>query len=167
MKADRIIGVDPGLNATGIGIVERDDRKRPVAVYSGTIKPARNLPVQMRLLTLQESIRDLIRRFEPACMAVEEAFYHKNIKSTLILGQARGAALLAAAEARLDVLELSPKSVKLAAVGHGSAAKVQVAAMVIQILRLEQTPGSADACDALAVGLAALNRIDLPKAVAR
>jgi crossover junction endodeoxyribonuclease RuvC len=165
LRADRIIGIDPGLNATGIGIVERDARKRPVAIYFGTIKPTRTLPIQLRLLALQESIRELIGRFEPGCMAVEEAFYHKNIKSTLVLGQARGAALLAAAEARLNVMEISPKSVKKAAVGNGSAAKVQVAAMIVSILQLDKTPESTDACDALAVALAALNRVDLPSAV--
>jgi crossover junction endodeoxyribonuclease RuvC len=167
LKADRILGIDPGLNVTGIGIVERGGDRRPCAVYAAALRPPRGGTVPQRLLCLVEGVRKVIQDFDPALMAIEEAFYHKNIKSTLLLGQARGAALLAAAEAGLGVVELSPKSVKLAAVGHGAAAKVQVAAMITRILGLERTPDSADACDALAVALAALNRVDLPAGVAR
>jgi crossover junction endodeoxyribonuclease RuvC len=167
LKAERILGIDPGLNVTGIGIVERDGLRRPRAVYAGSLCPPRGMSTPERLLFLVKGIRKVIGDFEPCLVAVEEAFYHKNIKSTLLLGQARGAALLAAAEAGLEVMELAPKSVKLAAVGHGAAAKVQVAAMITRILGLEHTPDSADACDALAVALAALNRVDLPGAVAK
>jgi len=167
LKADRIIGIDPGLNTTGIGIVEKDENDRPVAIYCGTIRPSNRLSIEQRLLVLQRGIRELIAAHKPVCLAVEEAFYHKNVKAALALGQARGAALLAAAESSLKVIELSPKTVKLAAVGNGAAAKEQVAAMIGTLLGMDEPPTSPDACDALAVALAALNRIDLPEGVAR
>jgi crossover junction endodeoxyribonuclease RuvC len=162
LKPDRIIGIDPGLNITGVGIVEKDADERPHAVYSGTIRPPRHLPIEQRLLVLERGIKELIAEYRPVCLAIEEAFYHKNIKAAMTLGQARGAALLAAAESCLDVIELSPKTVKMAAVGTGGASKEQVGSMVVTLLRLSDTPDSPDACDALAVALAALNRINLP-----
>jgi crossover junction endodeoxyribonuclease RuvC len=165
LKTERIIGIDPGLTATGVGIVTLDSRQQPTAVYAGTICPSRTHSTPQKLLTLRTSILELIERFEPTCLAVEETFYHKNVKSALALGQARGAALIAAAEAGIDVVELSPKTVKQAAVGTGGAAKTQVAAMVTALLRLDAPPDSPDACDALAVALAALNRRFLPAGV--
>lgn len=165
MRADRIIGIDPGLNTTGIGIVEKDEDDRPRAVYAGTLKPAAKLPIEQRLLALERGIKELIQEYRPVCLAVEETFYHKNVKAALALGQARGAALLAAAESSLKVIELSPKTVKMAAVGTGGAAKAQVAVMIGALLNMKEPPKSPDACDALAVALAALNRIDLPAEV--
>ena len=96
---------------------------------------------------------------------MEETFYHKNVKSALILGQARAAVLIAAAAAEVDVMELSPKTVKQSVVGNGAASKQQVAKMVATILNLSRPPESLDACDALAIALAALNRSRLPEAV--
>lgn len=165
MAADRIIGIDPGLNITGVGIVEKDAHDRPCAVYSGTIRPSNKLPIEQRLLVLEQAIKELIKEYRPVCLAVEETFYHKNVKAALALGQARGAALLAAAESNLKVIELSPKTVKMAAVGTGGAAKAQVAVMIGALLGMDEPPKSPDACDALAVALAALNRIDLPEEV--
>lgn len=167
MKAERVIGIDPGLHTTGIGIVARDESGRPLAIYSGTIRPPRNSTTPARLLAIVRGIRELIAEHQPDCLAIEEAFYHKNVKSAMALGQARGAALLAAAEAGLRVMELSPKTVKQSAVGTGAAAKQQVAAMIAAILRLPEPPESPDACDALAVALAAFNRSRLPEEVCR
>ncbi len=162
LKPDRVLGIDPGLVATGVGIVTFDEHERPRALYSGTIRPPRGETIAKRLYHLQIRIGEVISEFQPDCVAVEEAFYHKNVKSALILGQARGAALAAAAAADLDVMELSPKTVKQAAVGTGGAAKEQVAAMVVALLQLDNPPDSADACDALAVALAALHRRAIP-----
>jgi crossover junction endodeoxyribonuclease RuvC len=167
LRAERVIGIDPGLHTTGIGIISRDDSDRPQVVYSGTICPPRNSATPARLLAIVRGIRELIAEHQPDCLAIEEAFYHKNVKSAMALGQARGAALLAAAEAGLRVMELSPKTVKQSAVGTGAAAKQQVAAMIAAILRLPEPPESPDACDALAVALAAFNRSRLPEEVCR
>jgi crossover junction endodeoxyribonuclease RuvC len=167
LKAERVIGVDPGLYTTGVGIVARDEAERPVAIYSGTIRPPRQSDTPARLLAIMRGIRELIAQYEPDCLAIEEAFFHKNVKSAMAIGQARGAALVAAAEANLQVLELSPRTVKQSAVGTGAAAKEQVAAMITAILRLPEPPESSDASDALAVALAALNRSRLPDEVCR
>ena len=165
MKPDRVVGIDPGLSATGVGIVERDSDGRYQVVYIDTIKTPKTASTAQKLHIICTGIRGLIEQHRPVCLAVEETFYHKNVKSALALGQARGAALLAAAEADLDVMELSPKTVKQAAVGTGSAAKHQVGVMITAILQLPEVPESPDACDALAVALAALNRRALPAEV--
>jgi crossover junction endodeoxyribonuclease RuvC len=165
LKPDRVIGIDPGLSATGIGIVERDADGQYQTLHIDTIKPPGTASTAQKLHFICKSIRRLIEIHKPDCLAVEETFYHKNVKSALALGQARGAALLAAAEASLDVMELSPKTVKQAAVGTGGAAKHQVGVMITAILQLPEIPKSPDACDALAVALAALNRRALPAEV--
>jgi len=160
-----VVGIDPGLSATGVGIVDRDEDGRYQAVHIDTIKTPRTASTAQKLHIICKHIRGLIEIHEPDCLAVEETFYHKNVKSALALGQARGAALVAAAEANLDVIELSPKTVKQAAVGSGGAAKHQVGVMITAILKLPDIPDSPDACDALAVALAALNRRALPAEV--
>jgi crossover junction endodeoxyribonuclease RuvC len=165
LKASRVIGVDPGLGTTGIGIIECDTAKQICMLHYQTISPDRKLPLHKRLLIIQNGVSDLIATFQPDALAVEETFYHKNVKSALTLGQARAAVLLAAAAAEIDVMELSAKTVKQSVVGTGGAAKQQVAAMVASILKLPEPPNSLDACDALAIALAALNRSHLPEAM--
>lgn len=165
MTTDRVIGIDPGLSITGVGVVERDSTGRYRALHLGVILPAREISPALKLRHICREIQALVSRFEPHCLAVEETFYHKNVKSALALGQARGAALVAAAECGLEVMELSAKTVKQAAVGSGNAAKEQVAAMITALLGLPEMPASKDACDAAAVALAALARRALPEAV--
>jgi crossover junction endodeoxyribonuclease RuvC len=165
LTADRVIGVDPGLTTTGVAVLECDETGRCRALHIGTIHPPRRLEPAEKLRHLCQEIQALIRLHRPACLAVEETFYHKNVKSALALGQARGAAMVAAAECGLGVMELSAKTVKQAAVGTGGAAKEQVAAMITVILGLSEVPASMDACDAAAVALAALHRRALPEAV--
>lgn len=167
MTADRVIGIDPGLSTTGVGVVERDAQGRYRALHVGTLHPPRQATAAVKLKHISRGIQELIIRYAPHCLAVEETFYHKNVKSALALGQARGAALLAAAECDLEVMELSAKTVKQAAVGRGGAAKEQVAVMITKLLGLSEVPPSPDACDAAAVALAALHRRALPEAVRR
>lgn len=167
MTADRVIGIDPGLSTTGVGVVERDAEGRYRALHVGTIRPPRQATSAVKLKHICRGIQEMIARFAPQCLAVEETFHHKNVKSALALGQARGAALLAAAECNLDVMELSAKTVKQAAVGQGGAAKEQVAVMITKLLGLPEVPKSPDACDATAVALAALHRRALPEAIRR
>jgi crossover junction endodeoxyribonuclease RuvC len=165
LTSDRVIGIDPGLSVTGVGVVEQDSTGRYRALHVGVIQPPRRHTTAMKLRHLSREIQALVSRFEPHCLAVEETFYHKNVRSALALGQARGAALVAAAECGIEVMELSPKTVKQAAVGTGSAAEEQVAVMITSLLGLPEVPASRDACDALAVALAALHRRALPEAV--
>lgn len=159
----RIIGVDPGLGTTGVGVIECDTRKNLQMLHSHTISSNSKIPLPRRLLIIQDGIREIIETYHPDSLAVEETFYHKNVKSALILGQARAAVLLAAAAADVEVMELSPKTVKQSVVGNGAASKQQVARMVASILKLSNPPKSLDACDALAIALAAMNRSRLPQ----
>ncbi len=161
----RIIGVDPGLGTTGVGVIERDTRNNLQMLHSHTISSDAKTPLPQRLLIIQDGIRNIIDMYNPDSLAVEDTFYHKNVKSALLLGQARAAVLLAAAAAEVEVMELSPKTVKQSVVGNGAASKQQVAKMVASILKLSNPPKSLDACDALAIALAAMNRSRLPRAV--
>jgi crossover junction endodeoxyribonuclease RuvC len=105
------------------------------------------------LRTIYEALLALIARYRPACAAVESLFYARNVRSALTLGQARGVALLAAVQGSLPVFEYTPREVKAAVTGYGSAEKEQVQGMVSRLLRLPDLPGSLDATDALALAI--------------
>lgn len=124
-----VIGVDPGSRITGWGLVERRDREI-VYVGSGIIRPPGRSAVPERLLAIKRGLTEVIARFHPEVLAVEDVFMAKNPKSTVTLGEARGIVLLAAAEAEIPVFEYSTREVKMSVVGAGGAHKSQVAAMV-------------------------------------
>ena len=146
----RILGIDPGSRFTGFGIIDVQG-DRAVAVHSGVIKTgAGEFPE--RLGVIFRGIRKLVTEYRPTEVAVENVFVSKNASSALKLGQARGAAISAAICEELSVSEYSPRSVKQAIVGKGSADKVQVQHMVCVLLQLSETPPE-DAADALAVAL--------------
>jgi len=154
----RIIGVDPGLASTGVGIIEpRRPGDEPGAefrlVHSENIKPPSRADLPLRLLFIHERLVDLIRRFDCRTMAVEDQFYGPNAQTALKIGQARGAALLAAAACGLPVVLYPPARVKLAVVGNGQASKEQVRHLVEQILNATTLPPGMDCSDALAVAL--------------
>jgi len=146
-----VIGLDPGLQKTGWGVIEADgNRLRHVA--NGTVKSSASEPLAARLVQLYEALAEVIAFHRPAEAAVEETFVNVNPQSTLKLGQARGVVLLVAARSGLPVAEYAARFVKKAIVGVGAADKAQVAAMVERLL-----PGCAisgpDAADALAVAI--------------
>ena len=146
----RILGIDPGSRFTGFGIIEvNGDRVTPV--HQGVIKAGTG-EFPQRLGIIFSGIKDLIEEYAPDEMAIETVFVSKNAGSALKLGQARGAAVCAAISLGLPVAEYSPRSVKQAVVGRGSADKVQVQHMITVLLRLKERP-SEDAADALAVAL--------------
>ena len=151
----RVLGIDPGTSVTGYGVVETGNGAPGLGrlVECGVIRFARRRPLPDRLAELHDGITDLIKRHQPAALALENAFYHKNVRTTLVLGHARGVVLLAAAQARLDIAEYAPATVKKTVVGAGGAGKGQVAAMVARLLRLKQAPHPADAADGVAVAL--------------
>lgn len=120
-------------------------------VEAGTIKPDRSGDIGARLRHISDGILDVIGRCGPAAAAVENVFHHKNAKSALMLGQARGAAIVAASSAGLPVFEYSALQVKQAVVGYGKAEKGQVQKMLPALLEKYTPPGSADAADAIAV----------------
>lgn len=151
MTTVRILGIDPGLRVTGFGVIEKTgSRLRYVA--SGCVRTDDQLPLPERLSTLLHEIGQVIATHRPQQGAVEQVFVNVNPQSTLLLGQARGAAICALVAADLPVAEYTALQVKQAVVGHGKAAKQQVQAMVKQLLNLSGDPG-ADAADALACAI--------------
>ncbi|MCT2531195.1 crossover junction endodeoxyribonuclease RuvC [SAR92 clade bacterium H921] len=146
----RIIGIDPGSRRTGYGIIDMVGSKINY-VTSGIIRlPEKSLP--QRLHIIFDGVSQIIGQYKPKHMGIEEVFLAHNPSSALKLGQARGAAIVAAGNAGLDVGEYSARSVKLAVVGTGSADKSQVKMMIVQLLRLSEAP-TEDAADALAVAI--------------
>jgi crossover junction endodeoxyribonuclease RuvC len=151
----RVLGIDPGTSVTGYGVVETGNGAPGLGrlVECGVFRFARRKSLPDRLAELHDEITGLIKRLQPATLALEDAFYHKNVRTTLVLGQARGVVLLAAAQAHLTIAEYAPATVKKSVVGAGGAGKGQVGAMVARLLRLTRAPHPADAADGVAVAL--------------
>ena len=147
-----LLGLDPSLRGTGYGVI-RLDRPHPVALAHGTIVCAAAWPHSRCLANISQGIRDVLRRFQPNVCVVEGLFFAQNLQTAIVMGEARGAALAAIAEAGLEIYELSPRKVKQAIVGYGAAQKLAVAKMVQRTLHLSEPP-SPDAADALALALA-------------
>lgn len=146
----RIVGVDPGSRATGYGVIESaGGRSRCIA--HGVIRLDQDTLPQ-RLLALLQELRQLLLEHRPQEVAMEEVFVRRNVASALVLGQARGAAICAVAEAGLPLHEYAPASIKLAVAGNGRAEKPQIQQMVKVLLNLPAAP-TADAADALACAL--------------
>ncbi len=143
----RILGIDPGLRLTGFGVIEHRSAKLTY-VASGVIRvPDGELP--MRLATIYAQVREVVATYSPDIAAVEKVFVNVNPHSTLLLGQARGAAIAALASSGLPVTEYTALQIKQAVVGYGRATKEQIQAMMVRLLALPGAP-SADAADALA-----------------
>ena len=151
MATVRILGIDPGLGITGYGVVEKEG-SRLAYVASGRVRSDERQPLAERLSTILVGLAEVIETFAPAEVAVERVFVNVNPHSTLLLGQARGAAICAAVLARLPVAEYSALQVKQAVVGQGRAKKEQVQEMVKRLLALPGYPGE-DAADALACAI--------------
>ncbi len=147
----RVLGIDPGSERTGFGVIESAGRNHRVVEF-GAVHSGRG-PFPERLVKIEHGLSEVITRTAPDVVAVEEAFHAANVKSALKLGHARGVAILAAARSGLPVFEYSPLEVKSATVGYGRAEKHQVQEMVRMLLRLKETPKPFDAADALAVAI--------------
>jgi crossover junction endodeoxyribonuclease RuvC len=146
-----LLGIDPSLRGTGYGVVQMD-RRQPRALAHGTIRASAGWERSRCLVQIAHTLRDVIQRHRPTVCVIEGLFYAQNMQTALILGEARGACLFAAAEAGLEIYELAPRKVKQAIVGHGAAQKLAVAKMVQRLLQLSEPPAS-DAADALALAL--------------
>lgn len=147
-----VIGIDPGTANTGFGVV-RTTGERMFALDGGVIETEANLPVARRLAKLHDSLGELIRWHEPKAMALEELFFGKNVGSALSVGEARGAALVAAAKHEVPCFDYTPQAVKKAVCGSGSADKRQVQRMVASLLGLPEPPAPDHAADAFAVAI--------------
>jgi len=148
----RVLGIDCGTERTGWGVIDSDGKSHQL-IGAGVIETRRERPLPARLLVIMTGLREVIREYGPSVAAVEDVFFSANARSALKLAQARGAALVAAAEAGLDVGEYTPSQIKSSVVGYGRADKRQVQRMVKSILRLTREIPSADASDALAAAI--------------
>ena len=151
-----ILGIDPGIADTGYGIIREESGKLSCLTY-GTIKTLSTQNLSERLAVLNVELDKIIKKYQPQAAAIEQLFFNKNVRTALIVGQARGVALLTLVNNNLPITEFTPSQVKQAVSSYGKASKAQVQKMVKMILKLEKLPQPDDAADALAVAICALN----------
>lgn len=151
----KVLGIDPGTATVGYGVVERgrDAARMLRLVECGIIRTGPKDSLARRLQIIHEGLTELLQRHQPDVLAVEGIFYATNVRTTVVLGHARGVILLAGEEAGVMVAEYSPALVKKSVVGRGAARKPQVGYMVAKLLKLEAPPSPPDAADAVAVAL--------------
>jgi crossover junction endodeoxyribonuclease RuvC len=147
-----ILGVDPSLRGTGYGVI-RLTKPHPQTLAHGTIACPATWEHSRCLVKIAETLREVLRQHHPSVCVVEGLFFAQNLQTALIMGEARGAAMVVVAEAGVDIFEIAPRKVKQAIVGYGAAQKSAVAKMVQRLLNLS-TPPAPDAADALALALA-------------
>ncbi len=147
------LGIDPGIATTGYGIIKEEQDGRLTTLKFGVIQTSANLSQADRLVQLHQQISEIILLHQPDMGAVEKLYFERNVKTAINVGQARGVALLAMAEAKLTIGEYTPLEVKQAVVGYGGADKKQVQQMVKTILELDVIPHPDDAADALAIAI--------------
>lgn len=148
----RVFGIDPGSVRTGYGCVETDGSRHRLIACGALATPA-GAALPERLEFIHDGLMRLLRAHRPVCVAIENLFHARNVRSALVLGHARGVAVLAAVQAGLPVVEYTPAEIKLAVVGYGRAEKAQLQHMVKLLLRLDTAPTPHDAADALAVAI--------------
>ncbi|HAD82778.1 MAG: crossover junction endodeoxyribonuclease RuvC [Candidatus Edwardsbacteria bacterium RIFOXYD12_FULL_50_11] len=158
-----ILGIDPGSQTTGYGVLESDGRNRKV-VALGCLKARPGVSLSVRLGVIYAGLQGVLEQYQPDEVAVEATFYGKNVHSALVMGHARGVCLLAVQQAGCQLFEYSPLEVKKSVVGQGRAGKGQVGFMIRAMLGLRATP-SEDAADALAVAVCHLQRRTLMQLV--
>lgn len=148
-----VLGIDPGTAVTGYGLVRSEQNQRYSLVECGVIRTQAKEALPVRLEEIYEGISELLKRHSPDVLACEDIFYARNVKTTVVLGHARGVILLAARHAGVSIVEYAPAEIKKAVVGVGNATKEQVQYMVTRLLRLKSAPQPADAADGVATAL--------------
>jgi crossover junction endodeoxyribonuclease RuvC len=162
----RVLGIDPGSAATGYGVVEVRDRSL-ISIAHGVITTSSRQTFPLRLQVIHQTLQAVIGQHRPGCAVLEGIFFAKNVRSALQLGQARGAALVAAVGAGLEVFEYSPLEVKSAVTGYGRASKTQVQRMVGSLIDLSSGLPATDATDALALAICHIHGMGLQKRMAK
>jgi crossover junction endodeoxyribonuclease RuvC len=163
----RVLGIDPGSQVTGWGVVEGDAYGRSYRLIEfGVVRLAAGSTFPSRLLKISRALDEIIGRLKPDACAIEEAFLATNPKVTLKLGQVRGVALLAAEAAALEIGEYSPRSIKQTVAGYGNAEKRQVQEMVRLLLSLPSIPEPHDAADALAAAICHFHHAGINQTIA-
>ena len=148
----RVLGLDPGTATTGFGIVEGGNDRLRLVEYGAIITPP-SQPMPERLRSIYLKLTDLFAQYRVEAVSVEKLFFNRNVTTALSVGQARGVALLAAANATVPVFEYTPLEVKQALIGYGRATKDQIQQMVRMVLELDHAPHPDDAADALAIAI--------------
>ena len=157
-----VLGIDPGTATTGYGVVKGDRLGLIALVECGVIRTRARDPLSSRLREIYDGVTELIGRHRPDTLCVEDVFYAKNVRTTVVLGHARGVILLAGEQAGLTVHELPPAEIKKAVVGSGGATKEQVQFMLARLLRLKAVPQPSDAADGVAAALACVMAARVP-----
>lgn len=157
-----VLGVDPGTAQTGYGVVRGDGTRPPTLVECGVIRTRARDPLPVRLRDIYDGICELLDRHRPDAMAVEDVFYARNVRTTIVLGHARGVVLLAGEQRAVAMYEYPPAEIKKAIVGRGAASKEQVQFMVTRLLRLKSAPQPADAADGVAAALSCVMGARVP-----
>jgi len=152
----KVLGIDPSLRSTGYGLIEYTDKEYAVLAY-GTIKPHKNNLFHYKLNEIKIKLEELFGMYHPEEVAIENTFYAQNVKTALILGQVRGAALIAIASQHLPLFEYSPLEIKKAVTGYGQADKTQVSLMIRTLLHIEDNQMETDASDALGTAYCHMN----------
>ena len=158
----KVLGVDPGTAVLGYGVVESAPGHHPRLLECGILTTRARDPLPARLRVIYDGITALVSRHRPDALAVETAFYGRNVRTAVVLSHARGVILLAAELAGVEVAEYSPALIKKTIVGRGAALKPQVGYMVAQLLRLKESPTPEDAADGAAVAITHLMIADRP-----
>jgi crossover junction endodeoxyribonuclease RuvC len=157
-----VLGIDPGTAATGFGVVSGEPYGSLRLIDCGVIRTTARDPLPVRLQELYDDVRGLIARYNPEALSIEDVFYAKNVRTTVVLGHARGVVLLAGEQAKIKIAELPPAEIKKAVVGTGVATKEQVQFMLTRLLKLKSVPQPSDAADGVAAALAYLSTARLP-----
>jgi len=155
----RIIGIDPGTAIVGYGIIDYIDKKYKVVTY-GCLYTHKDLPMEKRILSIYNQLDDLLKKYSPTNMAVEDLFYFKNAKTVISVAQARGVILLCGEKNNIPQVSFTPLQIKIGITGYGRAEKKQVQLMVQRILKLDKIPQPDDAADALAIAITHINSLN-------
>jgi len=158
-----VLGIDPGTAVTGYGVVASDGRTTTL-VECGVLRTNAKASLASRLFDIHEGVRELITRHQPDTLSIEDVFYARNVRTTVVLGHARGVILLAGQQSGLAIHEYTPTAIKKAITGRGAATKEQVQYMVARLLRLKHAPEPADASDGVAAALCACLAFEPPVA---
>ncbi|HEY6220466.1 MAG TPA: crossover junction endodeoxyribonuclease RuvC [Gemmatimonadaceae bacterium] len=150
-----VLGIDPGTAVTGYGVVKGDGGSHSL-IECGVIRTHARAPLGARLREIHDGIVEIIERHRPDVLAIEDVFYAKNVRTTVVLGHARGVIMLAAEQHGVRIEEMPPATIKKSIVGSGNATKEQVQFMLTRLLRLKSAPQPADAADGVAAALGSL-----------
>jgi len=157
-----ILGIDPGLSISGFGVIEVSNRIIRCLNF-GCIRSRKSPNLAEKLKKIYDELNYVIEKYKPQYCAIESIFYHENVNTAIIMGHARGVAMLAAQQSQIEIFEYTPREIKMSVTGSGAASKEQIQAMVQNLLKLKNPPHPFDASDGLAIALCHYHRINTHK----